>query len=327
MGTCLVRACLETAFRFGLPTSARLQQPYFRAYATACESRPHTPHLHDLPVWNIMAKRKDANGVVGEDMGIVMSTKKTKVQPIPDHKTSAVIRKEKLVEDINALSMEEFRSRFVDEDMVEYHSDRTSSSSAFNISLVAADWLAPGEYNAAFGLIEETSRADYESSTFGWHPRRKRREMLEPEMKYLLVRRKGIEPTIERRKDVGDMDTSIPGFLSFMVDHDSSPPVPILYVYEIHLAESLRGLGLGNHLMHVVDVLAQSMGLQKVMLTCFLCNEKAHRFYTDHGFIKDVCSPEDRKTRNKTVAVDYVILSKDLKTESLQIQESNGNRI
>ena len=64
--------------------------------------------------------------------------------------------------------------------------------------------------------------------------------------------------------------------------------------------------------MHVADLLAQNMGLAKVMLTCFLCNKKAYRFYADHGFLKDACSPEDRKTRNKVVAVDYAILSKDV---------------
>lgn len=130
-------------------------------------------------------------------------------------------------------------------------------------------------------------------------------------MKYLLVRRKGTEPTVERRKECGDLDTSVLGFLSFMVDYDSSPSVPVLYIYEVHLAETLRGLGLGNHLMHLADLLAQNMGLTKVMLTCFLCNDKAYRFYADHGFLKDACSPEDRKTRNKVVAVDYAILSKD----------------
>jgi ribosomal protein S18 acetylase RimI-like enzyme len=181
-------------------------------------------------------------------------------------------------------------------------------------TFLSTDWLAPGEYNAAFHLIEETSRADYESSTFGWHPRRKRKEMLGPDMKYLLVRRKGTEPKMERTKDRGDVDSSILGFLSFMVDYDSSPSVPVLYIYEIHLAESLRGLGLGNHLMHVADLLAQRIGLAKVMLTCFLCNKKAYRFYADHGFLKDACSPEDRKTRNEVVAVDYAILSKDMQS-------------
>jgi len=304
-----LRAGVGSAFRIGLPTSKRCQ--HLRAYTTirATETHPSS-NLYDISGSFNMPKRKDAVGGALADAKEIVGVKKAKIQAVQDRKMPT-LQKDKLVEDINALSIQDFRSRFVDEDALEYRSDRTDASSTFNISLVAADWLAPGEYNAAFGLIEETSRADYESSTFGWHPRRKRKEMLEPEMKYLLVRRKGTEPTIERRKDCGDLDTSVLGFLSFMVDYDSSPSVPVLYIYEIHLAETLRGLGLGNHLMHVADLLAQNMGLAKVMLTCFLCNKKAYRFYADHGFLKDACSPEDRKTRNKVVAVDYAILSKD----------------
>jgi len=250
-----------------------------------------------------MPKRKDAVQLV--DKAIVKKAKSEAKQA-----THAPVRKEKLVEGINALSIEDFKSRFVQEDMLNYQADRKDSSRAFDLSLVAADFLTPGEYNATFNLIEETSRSDYESSTFGWHPRRKRKEMLEPEMKYLLVRSRGAEPTIERTTKSGDLDTSVLGFLSFMVDHDSSPSVPVLYIYEIHLAESLRGLGLGNHLMQVTERLASNIGLDKVMLTCFLCNKKAHHFYTNRGFVADACSPADRKTRNKVVAVDYVIMSK-----------------
>lgn len=307
-------AGLRAACRIGLPTRWRLQHERYRAYTTIRETTSQPTHLHELLGSFDMPKRKDAAGGFYANAKTIFGVKKAKVQAVQDQKMPSVARKDKLVEDINALSIHDFRSRFVDADALEYHSDRADTASTFSMSLVTADWLAPGEYNAAFGLIEETSRADYESSTFGWHPRRKRKEMLEPEMKYLLVRRKGAKSTIERRKDGGDLDTSILGFLSFMVDYDSSPPVPVLYIYEVHLAESLRGLGLGNHLMHVADLLAQTMGLAKVMLTCFLCNEKAHRFYTEHGFSKDVCSPEDRKTRNKVVAVDYAILSKDSQT-------------
>lgn len=301
-----MRAGLGSACRIELPTVRRCQ--HLRAYATIRATDAYSPNLHViLGPFNMPKRKDDALAEAKTTFGV----KKAKVQAAQDHKMPTVSRKDKLVEDINALSIQDFRSRFVNEDALEYHSDLTDTSSTFNISLVAADWLAPGEYNAAFSLIEETSGADYESSTFGWHPRRKRREMLEPEMKYLLVRRKGTEPTIERRKDCGDLDTSVLGFLSFMVDYDSSPSVPVLYIYEIHLAETLRGLGLGNHLMHVADLLAQNMGLAKVMLTCFLCNKKAYHFYADRGFLKDACSPEDRKTRNKVVAVDYAILSKD----------------
>jgi ribosomal protein S18 acetylase RimI-like enzyme len=313
MGRCAFRAGFGSAFRFGLPTSKRAQHHRVeRVYTTFCGTETQPSNLHDLPDYLVMPKRKDATGGAIEDIDSVVGIKKAKLQKSQDLKMPVAIQEEKLVEDINALSIQDFRSRFVDENILEYQSDRAEATSDFQISLVAADWLAPDEYNAAFHLIEETSRADYESSTFGWHPRRKRKEMLGPDMKYLLVRRKNMQPKIERTKDRGDVDTSILGFLSFMVDYDSSPSVPVLYIYEIHLAESLRGLGLGNHLMHVADLLAQKIGLAKVMLTCFLCNKKAYRFYADHGFLKDACSPEDRKTRNKVVAVDYAILSKDV---------------
>lgn len=256
-----------------------------------------------------MAKRKVENA--GDVTGAKRSKGETQKH---EHEHSRdMVRREKLVENANALPIEEFRSRFVDQDMLSYTSQQSGldQKEAFDISLVAADWLTPGEHNASFGLVEETSKPDYESSTFGWHPRRKRKEMLEPEMKYFFVRRKDAKPNVERRK-CGDVDTSILGFLSCMVTHDSSPSVPVLYIYEIHLAESLRGLGLGKHLMLLADNLAKNIGLEKVMLTCFLCNQKAHRFYTSHGFGKDVCSPEDRRTRNKIVPVDYVIMSKDV---------------
>lgn len=277
-----------------------------------------------------MPKRKDAVGGAHHDPESVASKKKTKIQASQEQKMPmpAFTLKENLIEDVNALSIDDFRQRFVDQGLLEYHSHRTESHSDFQISLVGSDWLAPGEYNAAYRLVETTSRADYESSTSGWHPRKKRKEMLGPDIKYLLVRRKGTEPTTERRKDVGDLDTSIEGFLSFMVDYDSTPPVPVFYIYEIHLAESLRGLGLGNHLMHIADALSQSIRLEKVMLTCFLCNKKAYQFYADHGFVKDACSPEDRKTRNKVVAVDYAILSRDVQnidTTPLRVTDSQAS--
>ena len=315
MGGCLLRASSSevraAARHFGPPTTTpasglarRDFAQHLRPRAQLQQGTAQTSTFFDLLERIDMPKRKDVAEAV-LDRANVKKAKSEGKQAV-----HAPTRKEKLVESINAMSIEDFNTRFVQEDMLNFQSDGKGSSGAFDVSLVAADWLTPGEYNASFNLIEATSRSDYESSTFGWHPRRKRKEMLEPEMKYLLVRSRGAEPTSERTSKGGDVDTSVLGFLSFMVDYDSSPTVPVLYIYEIHLADSLRGLGLGSHLMQVADRLANNMGLDMVMLTCFLCNTKAHHFYTDRGFVKDACSPADRKTRNKVVEVDYVILSK-----------------
>lgn len=51
--------------------------------------------------------------------------------------------------------------------------------------------------------------------------------------------------------------------------------------------------------------------IEKVMLTCFLSNENALKFYQKLGFVKDDVSPVPRKLRGgKIVDPDYVILSK-----------------
>ncbi|EME49170.1 hypothetical protein DOTSEDRAFT_118324, partial [Dothistroma septosporum NZE10] len=167
------------------------------------------------------------------------------------------------------------------------------------ISFTFATDLPTMQLNHCFSLIESTSREDYERSSFGWHPTRKRREMEESEMRYLQVykNREGERETFE-------------GFLSFMITHDSSPAVPVLYVYEIHLTEDARGKGLGRFLMDKAESIAHKIGVQKVMLTCFVSNTIARNFYDRLGYRTDACSPEDRTTRRKVVKVDYVIMSK-----------------
>lgn len=322
------RVGLTSARRFGPPTRARAFDVFEisgrgRGFVQHCRVRAPQQEIvadrsavFDISLEDyIMAKRKNDAMDAGAQEQNAIHAKKPKADV---RKASRNARKEKIVEETNALTPEDFRSRFVDEDLLHYQKGQTNAEEAFELSLVAADWLAPGEHNASFNLVDKTSKPDYESSTIGWHPRRKRKEMLEPEMKYFFVRRKGQKPSIERTKS-GDVDTSILGFLSCMVTHDSSPSVPVLYIYEIHLADSLRGLGLGKHLMHVADRVAANVGLEKVMLTCFLCNSKAHRFYERQGFVKDVSSPEDRKTRNKVVAVDYVIMSKVVSDARLSV--------
>ncbi|TVY59650.1 hypothetical protein LSUE1_G006604 [Lachnellula suecica] len=70
--------------------------------------------------------------------------------------------------------------------------------------------------------------------------------------------------------------------------------------------------GLGTVLMRLVESIAVKIpSTEKVMLTCFTCNEKAVRFYGKAGFSKDEFSPPPKTLRNGTkVEEEYVILSK-----------------
>jgi len=281
----------------------------WRWYSAGVNPYAHgTAYIDGLLIPDIMAKRK-VEEVLAVERDAAQRKKVKKTADADIAKQKAASPKSDLVERANKLSTKRFQAAYLDTDMLHY--DFPKKDLAVDITLRAADWLSPGEHNASFNLVKTTSRNDYEASSWGWHPTRKRKEMLEPEMKYLFIRNRGSGPTIEQGKN-GDVDISMEGFVSFMLTHDSSPVVPVIYLYEIHLTESFRGIRLGQHMMALVESIARKAGVSKVMLTCFLHNEKAHGFYKSLGYMKDVSSPEDRKTRNKVVKVDYEIMGKDV---------------
>lgn len=202
----------------------------------------------------------------------------------------------------------------------------------------SASELKPSELDACLALVEHTSGQDYRNSSIGWNTKRKRAEMLDEEMMYMLVRQSdSAEPTSHEEGEgkVGeDTDTrgkgnaslqpfdrfaaahnlggGILGFLSLMYTFDDPPhdDREVLYVYEVHLHESLRGRGLGSKLMEFAEGVAACCGISKIMLTVFTANKGARAMYEKLGYHRDSCSPHDRQMRNKVVKADYMILSK-----------------
>jgi ribosomal protein S18 acetylase RimI-like enzyme len=166
-----------------------------------------------------------------------------------------------------------------------------------------------------YKLIEETSRSDYENSTIGWRPRRKRKEMRQSEMRYLTAWRRADAAKHDQAQADDDSHEAqeFQGFLSFMVTHEAGSAV--LYIYEIHLAADARGKGLGQHLIDLVEAIAQRLGpaIEKVMLTCFVTNIRAVAFYRKIGFVVDDTSPEARRTRGKIIEPEILIMSKLMK--------------
>ncbi|KAH8594696.1 acyl-CoA N-acyltransferase [Bisporella sp. PMI_857] len=164
----------------------------------------------------------------------------------------------------------------------------------YEIAVVPATELSKPDFEACFHLIEETSLGDYKNSKDGWKPKAKKKEMKLLDLKYLLVR----------------SDSQVRGFVSFMPTYEDD--YPVIYCYEIHLSPTLQGTGLGSVLMKHLDVVGTKIpGTSKIMLTCFLSNDKGIQFYGKLGFEKDEYSPKPRILRNGTkVEVDYIILSK-----------------
>ncbi|KAI8623768.1 acyl-CoA N-acyltransferase [Xylariaceae sp. FL1651] len=172
----------------------------------------------------------------------------------------------------------------------------------YSLTLISAGNLSSADLDACFHLVEETSRGDYESSTTGWEPAKKLVEMKSPELRYILVK---------------DPDSNIRGFTSLMPTYEEGKPV--VYCYEIHLKPDLQRTGLGRLLITFLEsVAAYTPPIEKVMLTCFLSNQKALAFYKGVGFEKDPISPVPRKLRyGREFVPDYVIMSKAVERKPL----------
>ncbi|KUI55816.1 N-alpha-acetyltransferase 40 [Cytospora mali] len=158
--------------------------------------------------------------------------------------------------------------------------------------------LTDPDLETCFALVEETSKQDYENSSRGWNPSAKRKEMRDPDLRYILVR---------------DASSQIQGFTSLMPTLEEGQPV--VYCYEIHLKPALRGTGLSRLLISMLEsVAAEIEVMEKVMLTVFTCNERAMQFYRRCGFERDEISPRPRRLRGGKVKLpDYEILSKRAK--------------
>lgn len=91
------------------------------------------------------------------------------------------------------------------------------------ISFSEAGRLTDEDFQACFELIAETSRRDYEGSSLGWHPVKKRKEMRSPELRYILV-----------KDDAGFLC----GFTSLMPTWEEGQAV--VYCYEIHLKPEVQ---------------------------------------------------------------------------------------
>ena len=103
----------------------------------------------------------------------------------------------------------------------------------------------------------------------------------------------------------------VAGFLSFMLTWEDG--VEVVYCYEVHLEERVRGQGVGARLMGRMEEAGREAGVGKAMLTVFRRNTGAVRFYERLGYGEDEFSPRARKLRSGVVKeVDYLIMSKSL---------------
>lgn len=190
-------------------------------------------------------------------------------------------------------------------------------------SICNSGYMSKERMDACLNLVKSTSAADYKASSMGWDEQAKRAEMTDPAMWYILVHRLHFEvpeECIMKPDDSPGRIRALPdpcgpesfgGFLSFMYTKDDPPNETrdVVYVYELHLEEDLRGESLGEYLMDFVRKICMRTFTRKIMLTVFTRNVRARKFYERLGFVRDASSPPDRKVRGRVIEPEYLILS------------------
>ncbi|TQV98647.1 hypothetical protein V2A60_007636 [Cordyceps javanica] len=211
----------------------------------------------------------------------------------------------------NELTNDDFVSSYIKPSASSWPSwTHPATHEAHALSLRAPADMAEADLEACFALVERTSGDDYRRAAGGWHPKEKRAEMRSPGLRYILVRRaetEGPNPDKAAAAAAEKDDGEIRAFASFMPTWEDDHPV--VYCYEIHLVPELERTGLGRLLMGHVTAAADRIGaLDKTMLTCFVANAHARRFYERLGFDVDESSPRPRRLRDRVVEPEYVIL-------------------
>ncbi|KAJ4164447.1 hypothetical protein LMH87_006123 [Akanthomyces muscarius] len=237
-------------------------------------------------------------------MGAAPSTKR-RLPRRRDTRAAQLAAADKAVAAANKLSNEDFASEFIKPSDASWPAwTHPQTQESYTLSLRSPEDMDDGELTACFDIVEQTSGDDYRGAAGGWHPLAKRAEMRSPGLRYILV------TTTNHGRGAGGADQAqgeIRAFTSFMPTFEDSQPV--VYCYEIHLLPEMERAGLGKILMDHVTTAADNIPtLEKTMLTCFVSNAHARRFYEKLGFDVDQSSPRPRRLRDKVIEPEYVIL-------------------
>ncbi|KAJ5543273.1 hypothetical protein N7535_005701 [Penicillium sp. DV-2018c] len=287
-------------------------------------------------------------------MSSVKEGRITKPKPKkPRSKTRRVSNKVSVVEQTNALSIEDFIAQYVTpltqaspskneganlSIQVQNQSQQSQAGATLPLEIYSSATISASDLEACLDLIEQTSSEDYAAAASGgWSRTKKRKEMKLPDMKFLILRdvskpcsdSSGTDAAAEKRSQVTDRTASSGNSDEVVQASDGGSPnvlgflsfmvtyedgKEVVYCYEIHLSPAARGRGLGRVLMDWMESIGRAVGLEKAMLTVFKSNNVARRFYERLGYEVDEFSPRPRRLRNGTIKeYGYLILSKMLR--------------
>jgi len=197
----------------------------------------------------------------------------------------------------------------------------------FDVRGCGTNDLSGVEREELFSMFEVSMKEQY-LKNWGWSPTEKRNELFHPMSRFLCLYEREEEEGGEANSDTavekeaaetaaaGDAPATVFKTAStapsrkcvaytmfrFEWDDEEEPEYPVCYCYELQVSPSVQGCGIGTHLMKCLVKMADKLHLWKVLLTCFVSNEGAMKFYksAEVGFGTDVNSPHK---------ADYEILS------------------
>lgn len=168
--------------------------------------------------------------------------------------------------------------------------DSGRESQIFRVEFNRSKELSDGRFSQCLDLFNRNMGDLYRNSSWGLNLDEKSEELKNENARFLLLL---------------NHTNGLSGFVHFRFDYDDddNPTQPVLYVYEIQIDKLYRGYGLGKKLMNIVELVAATAEMDKVMLTVFTQNHGAMAFYKKLNYAVDMISPS---------AADYEILSREI---------------
>lgn len=230
--------------------------------------------------------------------------------------------------------------------------------SKYRLEAVHSLSLSARAQDAIFHLCHANIAPLAEGSSLSYAEKDKREELFDPSTRFLLLLKPpgtssptqevppmpGALPSRKGKARAGELDFSpdrLLGFTSWRFDTEETlgtRDAEVVYCYEVHLVQSVRGQGLAKMLMDRLEEVGRRRGMDKVMLTCLRANTTALDFYARQGYVPDEIDPirmaedddwEDLSTEghgnqeasdsgsddHSVKETDYRILSKSLKDQ------------
>ncbi|KAK9686832.1 Acetyltransferase (GNAT) family [Popillia japonica] len=158
-----------------------------------------------------------------------------------------------------------------------------------------------------FNLTKQNMKAKYEDCSWGWNDTKKYEELTDEDAWYLIAQSKDGKPI---------------GFSHFRFDLDEG--VEVLYCYELQIEPAVMRRGLGKFMMQILELVAFTNHMRKVVLTV-LKHNKYNYFFKALNYQLDESSPVDDDEETYPYAILSKINKKLVNTNPLPSSSSINN--